>query len=393
MNSFVDFDFYQEYKHRQHVGGDVFSFTKIKKEDRTIVVLSDGLGSGIKAGVLATLTATIASKLIINHRDIKQTAQIIMSTLPVCKVRKISYATFTIIDIKSSGETKIIEYDNPAIVVIRGKEHFNLNKEVIKIKNNLTSSRNKIAFSTFTAQPGDRIITISDGITQSGMGSKEYPLGWGLENYKSFITKKVTNSPQISSRALSNSIVKKAVINDNHLPKDDTTCGVVYFRKPRKLIVITGPPIDKNKDKYLGEIIQNYPGKKMVSGGTTAQIIGRELGKSIKVDLKNIDPKIPPSSKIEGLDLVTEGILTLSSVAEHLKKRTNPDSLPENPVKKVIELFLNSDTIEFIVGTKINEAHQDPNIPAELEIRRTIIKRIVKYLDRDYLKDVKLEFV
>ncbi len=100
---------------------------------------------------------------------------------------------------------------------------------------------------------------------------------------------------------------------------------------------------------------------------------------------------LPPISKIEGIDLVTEGILTLTEALNVLegKQRFGNDS----PATLLADFLLNSDEVHLLVGTKINEAHQDPNLPVELEIRRSLIKRIADVLEVDYLKEVYLRFI
>jgi hypothetical protein len=159
------------------------------------------------------------------------------------------------------------------------------------------------------------------------------------------------------------------------------------------LLVITGPPLYPERDVDLVRSFLNFEGKKIISGGTTANIVSRETGKKVHVNLKNLDPKIPPESEMEGADLVTEGIITMAAVAEILEKNTKQDLSCRNAAEKMVELFLNSDRIVFLVGTKINDAHQDPNMPVELEIRRNIIKKISVLLQEKYLKEVVIHYI
>ena len=87
----------------ERICGDVFISRKVKEENRTIVVLSDGMGHGVKANVLATLTATLAVNFTMEHKAVDKIADIIMNTLPVCSDRHMSYSTFTIVDIEHDG--------------------------------------------------------------------------------------------------------------------------------------------------------------------------------------------------------------------------------------------------------------------------------------------------
>lgn len=389
---FVEVDYHQGFKYKQSVNGDVFHQHKIKEDNRIITVLSDGLGSGVKANVLATLTSTMAVNFISNSRDITKTAEVIMKTLPVCKVRKISYSTFTIIDIDDSGVVKIIEYDNPAYILIRNNKAVEISKKVMKLNYN-KHKENILYYSEFTASLGDRIIFFSDGVSQSGMGTKTTPLGWGIENVKDFALKYIKQNNNISARELAKTINSRAFFNDGYKPKDDITCGVIYFRKPRKTIVVTGPPIAGEKDKYVASMLEKFDGKKIICGGTTAKIISRELDRNVLVSIKDHDPDIPPVSEMEGMDLITEGTITLGKTLELLEQNTHYDYSKNNAVAKIINLLLDSDIIHFIVGTKINDAHQDPNIPVELGIRRNLIKNIIKVLEEKHLKETKLQFV
>ena len=196
----------------------------------------------------------------------------------------------------------------------------------------------------------------------------------------------------ISARDLARSVVQEASMYDGYTPKDDITCGVVYFRNPRDMLVMTGPPVHPENDSEIARIFSLFDGHKVICGGTTANILSRELNRPIKVSLKDFDPKVPPSSSMEGADMVTEGIITMGAVSEILENDANLVGLKTNAATKMVELFLNCDRIWFVVGTKINEAHQDPNMPVELEIRRNVVKKIASLLQDKYLKEVNIQY-
>lgn len=391
-NCFIEIDYHQDFKHKQIVGGDVFLLHKIKEENRIISVLSDGLGSGVKANVLATLTSTMAVNFISNAKDIRKTAEIIMKTLPVCKVRKISYSTFTIADVDESGRTRIIEYDNPPFILVRNNRVLNVQSTPMKLSYN-KYKENTLNYSEFEAQMGDRIIFFSDGVSQSGIGSASMPLGWGRDKIIEHVLKTLAGNMDISASDLARNITGRAHYNDSYKPKDDITCGVIYFRKPRKLLVMTGPPVSKEKDKEMAEMLEKFKGRKIICGGTTAKILSRELGRGISINLKENDPEIPPSCIMQGVDLVTEGTITIGKLLELLESGPQHESLRDNAASRLLNLLMNSDIIHFVVGTRINEAHQDPNIPVELGIRRNLIKNIVRLLEEKYLKETKLQFI
>jgi hypothetical protein len=346
----------------------------------------------------------MAVKFIAEEIPIRRAAGIIMKTLPVCKVRHISYATFTIVDIDNSASVKIIEYDNPPYVLIRDRvlvEPLKTDIEVkrtarAKSKTSAAPGSGKIAamrYSEFEARPGDRLIFFSDGVSQSGMGTPAKPLGWGNPDVQNFARELTASNPNISARELARRLVKEAEANDGYQAKDDITCGVVYFRRPRRLLVMTGPSVDRARDKEMAELFDKFPGRRVLSGGTTATVVARELDRPVTVSLKDLDPTMPPASAMEGADLVTEGIITLGKVAEILDRREPADRGKPNPAMKMADLLLDSDVIDFVVGTKINEAHQDPSMPVELEIRRNIVKRIAAALEEKYLKETRTRFI
>jgi hypothetical protein len=391
VESFIEVDFFQRAKSGQRICGDVFVFEKVKHEDRIVSVLSDGLGSGVKASVLATMTATMALKFTVSAMDTLKSAEIIMDTLPICSVRKISYSTFTIVDMTNTGETRIIEHDNPPYLLIRPDSTVTVDKVQLRPKR---WQNRVISVSTFNAQREDRIVFFSDGITQAGMGEFRTPRGWGLEQADEFAREQIRSNPFVSARELSRLLVAKAEEMDSHTAKDDITCGVVYFRKPRQLLVITGPPFNRAHDQDLAAMATLAPGRKVICGGTTANIISRLLQLPIEEDGNQPrNRKVPPVAHMKGFEFVTEGALTLSEVLRMLEEDLAPEDLSSNAAVQLAALFLNSDIIKFAVGTSVNEAHQDPSFPVELDLRRTIVKRLAQVLESKHMKRVVIQYL
>lgn len=391
-NFFIEVNSQQRNFDGERISGDVFLYRYIKEEDRVIAVLSDGMGHGVKANILATLTATMSINFTREHKEVDRIAEIIMNTLPVCSERKISYSTFTIIDIENTGKVTILEYDNPSCVVLRGNQVFDPSwKKVVLEKGKNTGKVLKTC--SFMPEKEDRIIFFSDGVSQSGMGSESYPFGWERDSISSYAASLVTNEVSISAITLAGKIVTMAHKNDNYKACDDISCAIIYFREPRKLLICTGPPYEKEKDKELAAKVIGYKGKVILAGGTTADIIARQLNRKIIDELIFEDPELPPESFLEGIDLVTEGILTLQKVNEILKTYNNSIKLGKGPADKIIRLIMESDEIHFIIGTRINIAHQDPNLPVDLEIRRTVVKRIARLLEEKWLKKVTFEYI
>jgi hypothetical protein len=391
-NFFIEVNSQQRNHDGERICGDVFLYRYLKEENRVIAVLSDGMGHGVKANILATLTSTMAISFTREHKDVDRIAEIIMNTLPVCSERKISYSTFTIIDIESSGKVTILEYDNPQTVVLRGNQIFDPDWEKVVLEKGKHSGK-ILKTCSFMPEKEDRIIFCSDGVSQSGMGSELYPFGWERENIAHYAASLVTSEASISAMMLAGKIVTMAHKNDAYKAKDDISCATIYFREPRQLLICTGPPYEKEKDRELAARVSAYKGKVILSGGTTADIVARELNREIIDELIFEDPELPPESFLEGIDLVTEGILTLQKVNEILKTYNNSVRLGKGPADKIVRLIMESDEIHFIIGTRINIAHQDPNLPVDLEIRRTVVKRIARLLEEKWLKKVSFEYI
>ncbi len=390
---FVEVDHAQVSKHNKQVPGDVFLSRKVETDKRIVSVLSDGLGSGIKANVLATLTTTISLNLTSNSIDVKDTAETIMKTLPECKKRKISYSTFTIIDIDlKDNRVEIMEFDNPGFMLFRSGDRVLLDKKKIRMDNPIGTSQ-ALYYSQFNIEMGDRLVIFSDGISQAGIGNKNYSLGWPEEQIVSTVKERINKTRDISARELSNFLVNEAHKIDGELAKDDITSACFYFRHPRRTLLISGPPVDKSDDYKIKRAVDRFQGKKIICGGTTSNIYGRLAGKEIKVNLDSFNKDIPPDSEIDGIDLVTEGILTMSCASEFLESE-GPNEIDEvNPGYKLYNMLKDSDYIKFVVGTKINEVHQNPNIPEDLGLRKNVVKKMANLLQEKYLKIVDIEYI
>ena len=379
----------------EKICGDVFLSKRIPEENRVLCVLSDGMGHGVRANVLATLTATISLNFSMEHKDANALAGCIMKALPVCSERKISYATYTIIDIAMDMDTvSILEYDNPQTLILRGNRVYQPKWTHVRYEGDTKDKRvMDLKKCLFVPQIEDRIVFCSDGIVQSGLG-KGLTMGWGRNDVIQFVREIVETTPSISATDLAERVVKRASANDLYTPKDDLSCGVVYFRQPRKAIVCTGPPFNPQKDSEFAAILQNFDGKKIISGATTTEIIARELGETVTNE-ERTDPALPPSSKMAGIDLVTEGVLTLSKVT-HLLNTVSLNSnmqFGKGPADQICKILLDTDEIFILVGTKINEHHHDPTLPVEIEIRKHLIHRLTKVLSEKFMKVVTIKYM
>ena len=386
---FIDIDCAQEKKYNQNTYGDYFLSKRYPDMGTLIAVLSDGLGSGIKANILATMTATMLLKFVEAGADIKTACEVIMNSLPVCQVRKISYSTFSVAHCSEDGEVKIVEEGNPNFIYISdGKV---IEPEYKVIDSDTFKNRHMHVYK-IKLKLGDRLIFCSDGVTQAGLGNPELKLGLRRSGLIRFLLEKIKDKPDISSSELAKFVVRVAVNTEvDRKPKDDTSCCVIYYREPRRALIFTGPPYHQEKDNEYANEFYNSKAKKAICGGTTANLISRELNIPVRCDIARSVGKLPAVSQMEGVDLVTEGILTLARTVEYLENGFHDKE--KNAAYELMQFLLSSDCIEFMVGAKLNQAHYDPNLPIEIEIRKNIVKKMAKILEDKYIKRVTLRYI
>ena len=354
--------------------------------------------------------------------DLSRSAEIIMDTLPVDRDKGISYSTFTIARIafandKSFVSADLVEYDNPDSLRFSGAEPIQWEKQATKLRRKAAIKEEIVYASSFDMLLGDRLIFFSDGVAQSGapLGSVRdagikarlplhaaqhaaahaepgRPREWGVDNAREFIRQLLIKEPDINSRDLARAIVTEAYKRDGYTPNDDITCAVIAVRKPSRVLIVTGAPRNRNSDKRLGEIVKNFDGKVIVCGGTTAKIVARELGEDVKAD-KSPSGNLPPASVIKGIDLVTEGMLTLAEVANRLEDKILLRNMPEDPAKRIIKILREIDQAQIVVGTKINDDTDDPAAAAKIGVRFPVIDKIVRSLERNYLKEVEVGYL
>ncbi|MBR6722593.1 SpoIIE family protein phosphatase [bacterium] len=386
---FIDIDCHQIKKYNQNAFGDYFTSKRYPDEGKLIAVLSDGLGSGIKANILSCMTATMLLRFVEKQEiPIRKAAEIVMNSLPVCKVRKISYSTFSIIDVNDEGHARIIEEGNPEFLWIKNGEIMDPPFETIQSK---TFQNRCMKSYKINLELGDRLIFCSDGVTQCGLGNGRLKLGLRRDGLIELVLAKLKEEPEISSSELSRYIIRQTQnIETNRLPKDDISACVLYFREPRTSLIFTGPPFNQKKDADYAKMFADFPGKKAICGGTTANLISRELNRPITMDKEISIGKLPSCSYMDGVDLVTEGILTLTETLECLEAgKLDVD----NAAGKLIKFLLDSDCINFMVGAKLNQAHYNPALPVEIEIRKNIIRKMATVLQDKYFKKVNVEFM
>ena len=351
----------------------------VKQEDGVLLVLSDGLGSGVKANILAGLTSKIITSMVTAGAELKDVVDTIASTLPVCKVREVAYSTFTMMQVDHEGNAYLVEFDNPTVILLRnGKRVF-----IPWVEQNISGKQ--IREAHLKLKLGDVAVTFSDGIIHAGVG-RLLNLGWQHENVVQFLEE----TWQADDTAYD---VQHRLLNEcNSLyqghPGDDTTVAALRICVPNPCCVMVGPPVHPEDDEEIvGELLA-CPGIKVVCGGTTSQIVSKRLGKELKILLQYISPEVPPIATMEGIDLVTEGVVTLGKTLEILEQYEETKD-PELLIAKKDGAHLLAETlvekctsVKFIVGRALNPAHQNPDMPISLSIKLRLVKDISECLKR-----------
>ena len=389
MTMFIDVHCAQERKYDQNAYGDYFASKRLAEEGRLIAVLSDGLGSGIKANILSCMTATMLLRFVEEEIEIRKAAKIIMNSLPVCRVRKISYATFSAIECDDEGHVRVVEEGNPDFIWMRGPEEMKAGYNVVTSP---SFPERRLKIYEFQVEMGDRLICCSDGVTQAGLGQEgPHKLGLRRAGLIDLLSAEIRMRRNIDSSDLSHFIVDSArAVERDGLAKDDISAAVVHFRTPRRALVFTGAPVDSSRDGYYAGIFARFNGKKAICGGTTAGLISRELERPLTISQDLTSGDLPPMSTMPGADLITEGILTLTRALNYLEREEPPH---RDAAGALVDFLLGSDVLHFMLGVKLNQAHHDPRLPVEFEIRRDIINKMVKVLKNKYLKKVTLQCI
>lgn len=378
MNFYID-SFYESLnRYGEELCGDKVEI--VRGGDSLIVVLADGLGSGVKANILATLTSKIIGTMLEKGARVEEAVETIAQTLPICNVRKLAYSTFTILQIFKSGEAYLVEFDNPSVFFIR---EGNLFQVPFKFRN---INGKDVRESRFEVEVGDTIVMVSDGVVHAGVGAS-LNLGWKWENVAEYLLENI--KPNMPAREISHSLVAVCDHLYDQRPGDDATVVAISIRNPLEVSMMAGPPISMEDDRKVVEKFMSDNGKKIVCGGTTAQIVARELGRKIETSMEYYDSSVPPIAYIKGIDLVTEGVLTLTRVVEIIKSYISIDGKERvgNPLDRrdgaaCIARILMDDCTHFklYIGRTINPAHQNPDLPVDLSIKLKLLEELAQLM-------------
>ena len=358
-------------------------------DNSTVIVLADGLGSGVKASILSTLTSKIISTMMANNLSLEECVSTIAATLPICSVRGVAYSTFTIIHIKNNETAEIIQYDNPNVICLRDDELYDYPKEELNI------GGKKIYKTSMSLQENDIFVAMSDGCPHAGIGIA-YNFGWKWQDIADFM--QGISVAGYNAKTLAAMLIDQCNKEYGGKPGDDATACVVKIRKRQPVNILFGPPRNRDDCNRMMSLFFSKEGKHIVCGGTTSGIVSKYLNKPIKANLDFGKGGIPPTAEIEGVDLVTEGVITVSKVIEYAK-----DFLGENKLYDTWGfsrdgaslicrlLFEEATDINFYVGRAVNPAHQNPDLPITFNIKMNLVEDLSKCL-RQMGKRIKVSY-
>ena len=358
-------------KHGEELCGDNIAVTR--HADSVTLALSDGLGSGVKANILATLTTQIAMRMLEDNLPLGEVVQALSETLPVCAVRKVAYSTFAIGQFFSQGSARVVEFDSPPPILLRGRKVQPVDFEERRIDGKT------IHEAVLELSEGDWVVFLSDGVLNAGIGGV-YPMGWGWEQAAQFLEKHAHRD--LTAEDLASKVAEAVAALYADRPGDDVSIVVIKVRHKRVANVLTGPPSRREADGGWVEQFTRRLGQRVVCGGTTAKIVARQMGQALEVDLSTVTPDVPPVARIPGVDLVTEGILTLTRVRDLLREGTDRAAVrfQVDGASCLLRQLLGVDHVHFVVGRAVNPAHQNPDLPHQLGIRAGVVGEIAEEL-------------
>lgn len=294
----------------------------LKTKDSHILILADGMGSGVKANILSTLTSKIMGTMFLNGATLEECVETIVETLPVCQVRQVAYSTFSILQVFHNGDAYLVEFDNPGCIFIRDGKLMEIPENIRLIEGK------KINEFRFQVKKGDALILMSDGTIHAGVGQL-LNFGWTWDSIAEYAVKQY--SLTVSAIRLATAISHACDELYMFRPGDDTTVAAMRIIDSKPVHLMTGPASNKDDDNQMVKaFMTDDNAKRIVCGGTSATIVSRVLNRKLDVSLDYVDPDIPPIAYMDGIELVTEGVLTLNRVLQLLKRYVKNEAVAED---------------------------------------------------------------
>ncbi len=376
----TDIGYYSLNKAGEQLCGDRIDVIESEDGGTITAVLADGLGSGVKACILSTLTSKIISTLMANGMSLEDCVETIAATLPVCAVRGVAYSTFTIVRIVGNREAELIQFDNPHVILLRRGQRFSYPEE------EKTIGGKKIYHTRILLEEGDVFVAMSDGVVHAGVGVS-LSFGWLRENVMAFLEKMY--QPDLAAKTYASLLLNQCSRLYANQPGDDTTALVVKVRQRQPVSLMIGPPRNPADLADMHHRFFAEAGKHIICGGTTARLAADYLGKTVSTCALYSDPDIPPIAAIDGVDLVTEGVITFNRVLEYAKDyladstRCADWSCKRDGASLIAHtLFEQATDIHFYVGRAVNPAHQNPHLSISFNIKMRLVEELAACLKK-----------
>lgn len=378
-NLCADIGYQSLIKHGEQLCGDRVMICP-QGDDSTVIVLADGLGSGVKANILSTLTAKEISTMVAENISIEECVKTIAATLPVCKEREVAYSTFTIIRLVNNEMAEIVQYDNPFVILLRDGSNYEYPMEELNIEGK------KIYSSKIKLQENDIFIMMSDGCIHAGVGMK-LNFGWERKDIIPFM--ETFYDVGFTAKTLTTILLDECNKLYGGSPGDDTTVCTIRIRKREPMNLMIGPPANEDDCDKMMALFFAKEGKHIICGGTTSTIASKYLGKQLRPVLDFADPDVPPIAELEGVDLVTEGVITINKVLNYAKDYLEQNEsysqwgYKKDGASRICRLLFEEATdINFFVGRAVNPAHQNPSLPINFSIKMRLVDELAECLEQ-----------
>ena len=372
---FVEYGYVSLNKYGEELCGDKVECTS--SHGHITVVLADGLGSGVKANILSTLSSKILCTMVDNDMPIEECVETMIQTLPVCKVRGVAYSTFSVIHVDTEGRGNLFEFDNPQAIYYHDGHCRDFERTPMDVLGK------KVYHTKLALEENDAVLIMSDGTIHAGIGMV-LNFGWDRKEIMEHLDRNI--KPGMSARCIA--WLLASACNDLYMdkPGDDTTVAALRLRRACRVHLMVGPPVDKEKDDYYVSRFMEGNCKKIVCGGTTSQVVSRYLKTSVRTSLDFPDKDVPPIGYIDGIDLTTEGVITLRKLLDLCDKYVSSNDLSPKTFNKkdgaslLAEMLLEEAThVTFFVGQGMNKAHQ--GLPIDITMKLKLVERLAANLE------------
>jgi hypothetical protein len=369
MKFFKDYVF-QGIKDGNSISGDYTILDR--SENGTFFAICDGIGSGIYANIAAITCAARLKELFASGMSVRTASEMVAASMHRARTEDIPFSAFLATAIFPDGRYQIYTYEAPNPILIEG------NSSKVLSPHFYNAGFEVVGELSGTLGEGDSLVLFSDGVSQAGMGYG-YDFGIGSSKVSAFINE----NPDIDVAKLPQRIAMMGIsVSEGHC-HDDTTVGVLHSKRALEVALLSGPPSKRTLDRtYVQDFIRN-PGKKIVCGSTTAELVARELGAEISVLRLGESFGEPPEYYVEGIDIVSEGAVTLNQVLNILEEPTG--NLSDGTVVERICLALKeADVVTFIEGNARNAAHEELLFrQIGMRVRKTAIRLLAERLKKN----------